>query len=36
MEHVLHSMDLYMEVFERFWPLVSLVFTYLMYVKITN
>ena len=36
MEHVLHSMDLYMEVFESFWPLISLVFTYLMYVKITN
>ena len=36
MEHVLHSMDLYMEVLESFWSLISLVFTYLMYVKITN
>ena len=35
MEHV-HLMDLYMEVFESFWPLISLVFTYLMYVKITK
>ena len=35
MEHA-HSMDLYMEVFKSFWPLISLVFTYLMYVKITK
>ena len=35
MEHA-HSMDLYMEVFESFWPLISLVFTYLTYVKITK
>ena len=35
MEHA-HSMDLYMEVFESFWLLISLVFTYLTYVKITK